>query len=205
MFTSHVRSHGTPPKEPWEYGEDFMNAFRDTDNLRYRLMPYIYAQAKECTEKGLPMVRAIFIEFPEDPGSWLVDNEYLFGSQMLVAPLFDDKNSREVYLPVGKWIDYQTGKVYDGGWHKIEAGKIPIILLIRDGSVIPHIKLAQSTKFMDWSELEMKVYETGLGKAEGKIYLPGDIGLKTVIVEKTGGKYVLKADPFAGKVKWKIN
>ena len=87
MFTSHTRSHGAPPTEPWEYSEDFLNDFRDATNLRYTLMPYIYAQAKHCTETGLPMLRALFIEYPDDPGSWLVDNEYLFGSDFLVAPL----------------------------------------------------------------------------------------------------------------------
>ena len=87
MLTSHTRSHGAPPTEPWEYGEDFMNAFRLADEMKYKLMPYIYAQAKDCTERGLPMLRALFIEYPNDPGSWLIDDEYLFGSDMLVAPL----------------------------------------------------------------------------------------------------------------------
>ena len=81
-----------------------MNAFRMADDMRYMLMPYIYAQAKDCTERGLPMVRALFIEFPDDPGSWLVDNEYLFGSSMLVAPLFGiilrQERSRSWYLSV---------------------------------------------------------------------------------------------------------
>jgi alpha-D-xyloside xylohydrolase len=57
-------------------------------------MPYIYAQAKDCTERGLPMMRALFIEYPDDQGSWLIDDEYLFGSDMLVAPLFENKKTR---------------------------------------------------------------------------------------------------------------
>ena len=145
MLTSHTRSHGAPPTEPWAYGEDFMNAFRLADDMRYELMPYIYAQAKDCSERGLPMMRALFIEFPNDPGAWLVDDEYLFGTDLLVAPLFENLTKRDVYLPTGKWIDYQTGKVYSEGWHNIEAGKIPIVVMVRDGSVIPHIGLAQST------------------------------------------------------------
>src|ERR1019366_267268 len=79
----------------------------------------------------------------------------LYGSQMLVAPLLHNgETSREVYLPPGTWIDYQTGKNYSGGWQKIEAGKIPEIILVRDGAVIPHIALAQSTAQMDWSKIE---------------------------------------------------
>lgn len=204
MLSSHVRSHGAPPKEPWEYGEDFMNAFREADNMRYRLMPYIYAQAKDCTEKGLPMVRALFIEFPDDPGSWLIDNEYLFGADILVAPLFEESTGRDVYLPPGNWTDYQTGKVYSGGWHQIEAGKIPIIMLVRGGSVIPHIKLAQSTQFMDWSEIELVVFSAGLTSANTVLYLPGDDSLKQLSLKLKDGKFILQSDPYAGKVKWYI-
>ncbi len=67
MLCSHARSHGAPPKEPWEYSEDFLNTFRKADQMRYRLMPYIYAQAKDSSERGLPMVRALFVEYPDDP------------------------------------------------------------------------------------------------------------------------------------------
>ena len=103
-----------------------MDDFRRIVEMRYRLMPYIYAQTKDSSERGLPMVRALFVEYPNDPGSWRVDDEYLFGSDLLVAPLMHEGvNSRQVYLPPGNWIDYQSGQSYAGGWHKIEAGKIP--------------------------------------------------------------------------------
>lgn len=204
MLTSHTRSHGAPPTEPWEYGVDFMNAFRLADNMRYELMPYIYAQAKDCTERGLPMVRALFVEYPDDPGSWFIDDEYLFGSDMLVAPLFEDVKSRNVYLPPGQWIDYQTGKIYSGGWHNIEAGTIPIIVLARDGAVIPHIKLAQSTSEMDWSELELVVYSSDSQNVNGLVCLPSDLVLHKLSLVKEYNKFQLENDPFAGKVSWKI-
>jgi alpha-D-xyloside xylohydrolase len=204
MLSSHTRSHGAPPTEPWEYGENFMNAFRLADNMRYELMPYIYSQAKDCTERGLPMVRALFVEYPEDPGSWLVDDEYLFGSSMLVAPLFENVTKRNVYLPSGQWIDYQTGKVYTGGWYNIEAGKIPVIVLVREGSVIPHIALAQSTVQMDWSKLDLVVYATDSQKVNGLICLPSDKVLHAITLVKKGNSYSLESDPFAGKVGWKI-
>jgi len=192
MLTSHTRSHGAPPKEPWEYGESFMNAFRDADNMRYELMPYIYAQAKKCTETGLPMMRALFIEFPNDPGAWLIDDEYLFGTDILVAPLFEESNIRDVYLPEGTWIDYQTGKTYQGGWHHIGAGKIPVIMLVRNGSVIPHIKLAQSTKLMDWSKLELRTFMDGSGVAKGLICVPSDNELHEIEINNQNGKLSLK-------------
>lgn len=206
MLTSHSRAHGTPPTEPWAYGKKFMDGFRRADNLKYRLMPYVYAQAKYCSEHGLPMTRALFVEYPNDPGSWLIDDEYLFGSDILVAPLLQsDTNARNVYLPPGIWIDYQTKKVYKGGWHHIEAGKIPIIMLVHNGSVIPHIKLAQSTMDMDWSHLELDVFATDTTRANGLVCLPSDQVLHEIDVSKQGKTFRLESDPLAGKVFWKID
>lgn len=204
MLSSHTRSHGAPPTEPWEYGEDFMEDFRKADNMRYRLMPYIYAQSKHCTETGLPMVRALFVEFPNDPGSWLVDDQYLFGSDILVAPLFEDNEQRNVYLPPGNWINYQTGKSYEAGWHTIEAGDIPIVMLVKKGAVIPHIDLAQSTMQMDWSELTLTVFAEDQDEVHGKICLPENDVLHQLTLERETGEYSLAEDPLRGKVEWSI-
>ena len=185
FLTSHTRAHGAPPTEPWLYdSKRVQDVFRKSAEMKYRLMPYVYAQAKECTEKGLPMLRALFVEFPDDPGAWKVDDEYLFGSQILVAPLLESGiTGRTVYLPEGKWIDYQTEKVYEGGWHRIEAGSLPIIMLVRDGSVLPHLKLAQSTSEMDWSKMNLKVYSADKKQAEGLICLPTDNRIQVVKVD----------------------
>lgn len=185
FLTSHTRAHGAPPTEPWLYdSKRVQDVFRKSAEMKYRLMPYVYVQAKECTEKGLPMLRALFVEFPDDPGAWKVDDEYLFGSQILVAPLLESGiTGRTVYLPEGKWIDYQTEKVYEGGWHRIEAGSLPIIMLVRDGSVLPHLKLAQSTSEMDWSKMSLKVYSADKKQAEGLICLPTDNRIQVVKVD----------------------
>lgn len=185
FLTSHTRAHGAPPTEPWLYdSKRVQDVFRKSAEMKYRLMPYVYAQAKECTEKGLPMLRALFVEFPDDPGAWKVDDEYLFGSQILIAPLLESGiTGRTVYLPEGKWIDYQTEKVYEGGWHRIEAGSLPIIMLVRDGSVLPHLKLAQSTSEMDWSKMSLKVYSADKKQAEGLICLPTDNRIQVVKVD----------------------
>lgn len=185
FLTSHTRAHGAPPTEPWLYdSKRVQDVFRKSAEMKYRLMPYVYAQAKKCTEKGLPMLRALFVEFPDDPGAWKVDDEYLFGSQILVAPLLESgMTGRTVYLPEGKWIDYQTEKVYEGGWHRIEAGSLPIIMLVRDGSVLPHLKLAQSTAEMDWSKMSLKVYSADKKQAEGLVCLPADNRIQVVKVD----------------------
>ena len=205
MLSSHSRSHGIPPKEPWEYGTDFVDAFRRAAELKYRLMPYVYAQAKDASTRGLPMVRALFIEFPDDPGSWLIDDEYLFGSDMLVAPLMETgAKGRDVYVPPGTWIDYQSGRAYVGGWHHIEPGPIPIVMLVRDGTAIPHIALAQSTSRMDWSKLELAVFSAAASKARGLVYRPTDEAAHEIVLTRRGAGFTLTADPLQGKVTWMV-
>jgi alpha-D-xyloside xylohydrolase len=205
MLSSHSRCHGIAPKEPWNYGIAFEDEFRQIDDLKYELMPYVYAQARDCSDHGLPMVRALFIEYPDDPGSWLVDDEYLFGSRILAAPLLhENATGRDVYLPPGTWIDYQTGRSYDGGWHHIEAGSLPIVMLVRDGTVIPRIKLAQSTKAMDWSHLELEVFARNAQTVTGLVCLPADNELHELTLTKEGTAFKLTDDPLAGKVTWKI-
>lgn len=175
FLSSHTRAHGAPPTEPWLISESFTKAFRQAAEMKYKLMPYVYAQAKDCSLHGLPMVRALLVEFPEDPGAWLVEDEYMFGSQMLVAPLMESGNSRSVYLPSGcKWIDYQTGKVYESGWQTIKAGEIPAVILVRDGSVIPHAPLAQRTDQINWSKIELREYKAAATKCTGLLFKPGD-------------------------------
>ncbi len=205
MLTSHTRCHGAPPKEPWEYGESFNDAFRKADEMKYRLMPYIYAQSKQASENGLPMVRALFIEYPDDPGAWLVDDAYLFGSDILVAPLFEaHTTSRQVYLPRGKWIDYQSNMVYEGGWHQITAGEIPAVILVRDGAVIPHIAPAPSTDDLDWSHIDLVTYSAGKRALTGLFCHPADNRLVPMTLQGSGTHFRLSADPGQGKVEWRI-
>ena len=154
FLTSHTRVHGAPPTEPWYYGEDFTDAFRKSAELKYSLMPYILEQAEKCTKTGLPMLRALLIEYPDDPAVWQVEDQYLFGEDILVAPLFENTGSRFVYLPGDKWVDYQSGKTYTNGWHRIDAGEIPAVILVRKGAVIPHVPVAQSTDRIDWGKVK---------------------------------------------------
>ena len=180
FLSSHTRAHGAPPTEPWLISESFTEAFRDCAEMKYKLMPYVYAQAKDCSERGLPMVRALLVEFPQDPGAWLVEDEYMFGSQMLVAPLMESGTERMVYLPKGKWIDYQSGAVYEGGYQTIKVGKIPAVILVRDGSLIPHAPLAQRTDEINWNAIELKPYQADAAKCTGLLYKPGDAKLQVV-------------------------
>ena len=104
----------------------------------------------------------------------------MFGSQILVAPLLESGNSRDVYLPRGKWIDYQTGTVYDGGWQHIEAGEIPAVILVRDGSLIPHAPLAQRTDQIRWDQIELRPYKVDAKQCTGLLFRPGDSQIQRI-------------------------
>lgn len=176
FLSSHTRSHGDPPTEPWLYNQDFVDYYRACAEMKYSLMPYIKEQAENCTRTGLPMVRAMFVEYPDDPVAWMVEDQYLFGSEILVAPIFEGDDSytvenrthretcgtkvyeRNVYLPGGSWVDYQTGKTYKAGWNRIATDKLEAVILVRKGAVIPTAKVAQSTKDIDWDHITMKKY-----------------------------------------------
>src|SRR5215212_7223604 len=131
------------------------------------------------------MLRALFFEYPEDPTSWLIEDQYLFGTDLLVAPLMEEAPGRNVYLPPGFWIDYQDGRVYEGTrWHNIQVGELPVVLLVRDGTAIPHADLAQSTGEIDWHSLELKTFCARAEAAEGLVCLPEDDELHTLRLER---------------------
>ena len=194
FLSSHTRAHGAPPTEPWLISKDFTDAFRANAEMKYQLMPYVYAQAKDCTEKGLPMVRALFVEFPKDAGAWLVEDEYMFGSQMLVAPMLEAGTERTVYLPSGKWIDYQTGAVYNGGFQTISvpttkaqvasqgnvSEPLPCVILVKDGSLIPQVPVAQRTDEIAWDKLTWKPFRADAKECTGYLYRPGDNSIQEV-------------------------
>jgi len=203
MLTSHSRAHGQPPKEPWEYDAGFVDEFRRAVELKYALMPYVYAQAKVASERGHPVLRTLFFEFPDDPTSWMIEDQYLFGEDLLVAPLFEPGRRRLVYLPPGSWVDYQSGASYQGGrWQTIEAGAIPIVLLVRGGAILPHAAVAQHTGAIDWSKIELRIYGAG-AEARGVFAVPGS-DPQTLVAVRRGSGYMLKDDPLRGKVTWTI-
>jgi alpha-D-xyloside xylohydrolase len=205
VLTSHSRCHGRPPTEPWEYDEKFTDDFRRTVELRYRLMPYVYAQAAHACEEGHPMLRTLFFEYPGDKTSWLVEDEYLFGTDILVAPLTEEARSRDVYLPPGLWSDYQGGETYEGArLHHLHAGEVPVVMLVRDGAAIPHARLAQSTERIEWGEIELRIFGAG-DSAEGHFLHPEEGNLHVLRLLHEGDGFALEEDPLAGRVNWRIS
>lgn len=162
FLTSHSRAHGAPPTEPWLFeNPGFVDYFRKAAELKYGLMPYVIEESQIASENGWPMFRALLLEYPEDPGAWKIDDQYMFGSKIMVAPLLESGSSRDVYLP-GKtnWVDYQTGKKYAPGWNTISVPEeaLQAIILVPEGSEIKHVPVAQHTGDIDWSAVYTKSY-----------------------------------------------
>lgn len=160
FLTSHTRAHGAPPTEPWLYNKEFTDYFRKCAEMKYSLMPYIVKEAEECASNGWPMFRALQVEFPEDPGVWQIEDEYMFGKDFLVAPLLTQTKKRSVYLPSGQeWVNYQSGKTYAPGWHTLTPeGELDCIIMVRKGAEIPTVKPALSTSRIDKSTLKTVKY-----------------------------------------------
>jgi|GEM_PF-481188 len=206
LLTSHSRCHGFPPKEPWEFSDQFMEDFRQITELKYRMMPYVYTQAAICSEQGQPLLRPLFFQYPEDPTCWLIEDQYLFGKDLLVAPFFEPvTNERQLYLPPGNWIGYEDGKVYEGKkWHIIRANIFPGIILVRDGSIIPHIQLAQSTAFMEWNKINLFIYAEHQTTANGSLCRPDDKKIEYLSVSKKDGRLYLEDYPDGSKIEFNL-
>ncbi len=107
--------HTGQPNELWSYGEENYRIMRKYYDLRIEMKPYIEQLFREAHENGSPLIRTMFYEFPDDPKCWELDDQYMFGSSYLVAPILHlDQFQREAYLPAGKWKLTSTGEVYDG-------------------------------------------------------------------------------------------
>jgi alpha-D-xyloside xylohydrolase len=159
MFSSHARAHGVPPREPWAYGPQAEEIYRQYAELRYRLLPYIYSQAIEAVSRSLPVLRALVIEFQDDPTVFTIDNQYLFGDSFLVAPIMDETNHRRVYLPMGDWVDYWTKDTVTGGrWLDIEARLEILPIWVRAGAIIPMGPVQQYVDEKPLDPLTLELY-----------------------------------------------
>lgn len=108
--------HTGQPNELWSYGEENYRIMKKYYDIRIEMHDYIKQLYEEASSNGSPLIRTMFYEFPEDSKCWELQDQYMFGSDYLVAPIFHlNQFERDVYLPVGKWEDTRDHKVYDGG------------------------------------------------------------------------------------------
>ena len=138
LLSSHSRLHGfTSYRVPWIYDDEAVDVLRTFTRLKCRLMPYLYAAAAEATRSGAPMMRAMVLEFPDDPACETLDRQYMLGPSLLVAPVFSEDGQVSFYLPEGRWTHLLTGEVVDGGrWRKERHGFQSLPLYARPNSLI---------------------------------------------------------------------
>lgn len=177
-FLPTLRLHGLRPKpEIWGGGKAAEAIMAKFDRMRYRLIPYIYSQAKKTYDTGAPFMRALWMDFPDDPNVADVGTEYMFGPAFLVAPVTEQGQTvKDVYLPAGTdWYDFWTNEKLAGGrWIKAAAPIDQIPLFVKAGSVVPLGAVVQSTASPQPIE-EIRVYpgrdcEFALYDDDGRTY-----------------------------------
>jgi alpha-glucosidase len=147
-FMPFFRNHSafwTEDQEPWAFGEPWESANRAAIELRYRMLPYVYTAFWQCAQTGIPIMRPLFLAFPEDSATYCVEDEFLLGDSLLVAPVLEEgATRRSVYLPAGRWYDFWTSQAHDGpATIDASAPLEQIPLYARAGSVIPNWPLMQ--------------------------------------------------------------
>jgi alpha-D-xyloside xylohydrolase len=167
LLFSHARAHGhTAPREPWAFGEPALTIFRKYAQLRYRLLPYLYAAARRVAE-GVPLARPLVYDYPADRTTWHIDDEYLLGPDLLVAPMFKPSGQRVIYLPNGDWYDFWTDQRYDGArWITYEAELETLPLFVRAGAVLSMGPELQYVHERSWDPLSFDVYPGENGTTE---------------------------------------
>ena len=170
VFYPFMRTHttlGTPDQEPWSFGTVHEAINRSAIELRYRLLPHIYNVMAESSTTGLPAMRPLVLEYPDDRRTWGLDDEFMFGRDLLLAPVLQEaERVREVYLPKGEWFDFWTGRRYDGG----SSARIPVTLesipiFVRGGAFVFSQPVVQHTGEMAGKPLEVQVFPAAASEA----------------------------------------
>jgi len=148
VFTPFFRNHTavwTADQEPWVHGEPYESLNRAAIELRYRMLPYVYTAFWQCSQTGLPMMRPLFLAFPDDAATVGVQDQFMFGDSLLVAPVLEEGAvRRSVYLPAGRWHDFWNGQAHDGpATIEVDAPLHKLPLFARAGSVIPNWPVMQ--------------------------------------------------------------
>jgi alpha-glucosidase len=169
-FYPFMRTHttlGTPDQEPWSYGTRHEELNRRAIELRYELLPEVYDVMREASRTGLPAFRALFLEYPEDEKTWGTGDQFLFGRDLLVAPVLREAvQSRDVYLPQGDWYDLWTGERQVGGRTlavPVSLASLPVF--VRGGAFVFRQPVVQHTGEMPGQPLHVWVYPAARSEA----------------------------------------
>ena len=161
VFVPVMRAHGAfnLPRWPWAFGPDALAATKKALELRYRLIPYFYTFAAQTAATGRPLMRPLFLEFPDDARTFNLEDEWLMGNRLLAAPVLAPGGARDVYLPSGGWYDFSTNAAVRGG--RTLHLQVPLDMIpayVRAGTILPLGPVLQSTGLGAEDPLEIRVY-----------------------------------------------
>jgi alpha-glucosidase len=161
VFIPIMRAHGTynSPRWPWAFGDKELAAMTKAINLRYRLIPYLYTVAETAYRTGMPPMRPLFLEFPEDRATFSLNDEWMLGNRVLAAPVLTLDGKRKVYLPAGNWFEGNTGKAVAGA-QTLDLTPVSLDVIpfyVRAGTILPLGPVTQSTAEAE-DPLEVRIY-----------------------------------------------
>ncbi|EOC0001686.1 alpha-xylosidase [Cronobacter turicensis] len=138
LLSSHSRLHGSKSyRVPWAYDDEACDVVRHFTQLKCRLMPYLYRQSALAHERGTPVMRAMMLEFPDDPACDYLDRQYMLGDSVLVAPVFSEAGDVAFYLPPGRWTHLWHNDELDGGrWHKQRHDFLSLPVYVRANTLL---------------------------------------------------------------------
>ncbi|MFW0774094.1 alpha-xylosidase [Paenarthrobacter nitroguajacolicus] len=195
LLSSHSRLHGSNSyRVPWLVDEESVDVLRHFTEQKMRLMPYLQMAAEEAYSQGIPLMRPMFLEFPEDPGCAPLDRQYMLGPDLLVAPVMNPGGEVSFYLPEGVWTHLQTGETLSGPrWHHKEYTVMEAAVWVREGAIIP-IGTVSNRPDYQWAEdMEFHAFEAPDG-LERRVSVPSpDGGSKDFHVRVHGGKVTATA------------
>ncbi len=197
LFSSHSRLHGSDTyRVPWLFDEESVDVVRFFTKLKCTLMPYIYGLAVNASRTGIPVMRPMIMEFPDDPACVGLDMQFMLGDRILVAPIFNERGEARFYVPEGKWTDYLSGKKYEGGrWYKGNYDYFSLPVLIKGGTVLPVGAVDSRPDYNYEEHLTLKVYDMEEG-GEFTAVIPDMSGNKEYIekIAKINGKIETKGE-----------
>jgi alpha-D-xyloside xylohydrolase len=189
LLSSHSRLHGSSSyRVPWLYDEEAVDVLRHFTKLKCRLMPYLFNMAVEAHATGVPMMRAMLLEFPDDPASDTLDRQYMLGDALLVAPVFTASGLIDYYVPTGRWTHFLSGKVVEGGrWVRETHDVMSLPLLARPNSIIPVGANNQKPNYDYADDVTFHIFELEEGAACTRSVptQKGDTAL-TITAQRTG-------------------
>lgn len=187
LLSSHSRLHGsTSYRVPWVYDEEAVAVVRKFTKLKNRLMPYMFGQAVTTSETGIPMMRAMVLEYPGDRNCSYLDKQYMLGDSLLVAPVFNDQSMAQYYLPEGRWTNLMTGEVKEGkSWYEEYQDYYSIPLYVKENTILPVGGCEEKPDYEYLEDIELRIYLPIEGrKSERVIYSKEGVRVLTVSVTK---------------------